>query len=409
MDRARSKSPVYDRQRSVANASGGPASPMLSPLHHHARLGAASLSTSRRTQNYAAKAAAQRLAQVMAHQSKDKEEEDDLSLEYNSLGATGGIGLAPGRPMRSRSTALGRNAPEQPPFDRYTSAGRSSLALNSVEQPSFARSSSSAARPSLPFTPAEQPRSTSVGRSSLALNHVEQPSFARSSSAARPSLSFTPAEQPPSDRSTSACRSSLVLNSVEQPSSALSTSAGRSSLPFNSVEQSPSPHSTSSVRSPLPLSSVEQPLSARSSPTGRPSLAIKTVGKIPSSVPISLKPLSSMPPSETPNRRDKRLSVDTGNMSIRETGIHRSTSALQDEIDMLQEENESILEKLRLAMERYEEAEARARLLEKQVATIGEGVSLEARLLSRKEAALQQREVHTIACPMPISMQDSAS
>ncbi|KAJ7978048.1 coiled-coil domain-containing protein SCD2 [Quillaja saponaria] len=59
---------------------------------------------------------------------------------------------------------------------------------------------------------------------------------------------------------------------------------------------------------------------------------------------------------------------------------------------MLQEENESLLEKLRLAEERFEEAESRARQLEKQVANLGEGVSLESRLLSRKEAALQQRE-----------------
>jgi DNA repair exonuclease SbcCD ATPase subunit len=59
---------------------------------------------------------------------------------------------------------------------------------------------------------------------------------------------------------------------------------------------------------------------------------------------------------------------------------------------MLQEENESVLEKLRRAEEKCEEAEARAKELEKQVAALGDGVSLEARLLSRKEAALKQRE-----------------
>lgn len=51
-----------------------------------------------------------------------------------------------------------------------------------------------------------------------------------------------------------------------------------------------------------------------------------------------------------------------------------------------------MLPQLRLAEERCEEADARARQLEKQVATLGEGVTLDARLLSRKEAALQQRE-----------------
>jgi uncharacterized phage infection (PIP) family protein YhgE len=47
---------------------------------------------------------------------------------------------------------------------------------------------------------------------------------------------------------------------------------------------------------------------------------------------------------------------------------------------------------LRRAEERREAAEARARELEKQVATLGEGVSLEVKLLSRKEELLRQRE-----------------
>ncbi|GMP27620.1 hypothetical protein CsSME_00003522 [Camellia sinensis var. sinensis] len=62
------------------------------------------------------------------------------------------------------------------------------------------------------------------------------------------------------------------------------------------------------------------------------------------------------------------------------------------ELDTLQEENESLLDKLRFAEERCDEAEAIARQLEQQVANLGEGVSLEARLLSKKKAALQQRE-----------------
>ncbi|PPS05964.1 hypothetical protein GOBAR_AA14684 [Gossypium barbadense] len=51
--------------------------------------------------------------------------------------------------------------------------------------------------------------------------------------------------------------------------------------------------------------------------------------------------------------------------------------------------------KLRLEEERCQEVEARVKELEKQiyhVAALGEGVSLEAKLLSRKEAALRQRE-----------------
>ncbi|XP_022718167.1 coiled-coil domain-containing protein SCD2-like isoform X2 [Durio zibethinus] len=67
--------------------------------------------------------------------------------------------------------------------------------------------------------------------------------------------------------------------------------------------------------------------------------------------------------------------------SLKDRGRQQSTSALQDE--------------LQLAEERCEEAEARAQQLEKQIANLGEGVTLEARLLSRKEAALQEREVCT--------------
>ncbi|XP_022718166.1 coiled-coil domain-containing protein SCD2-like isoform X1 [Durio zibethinus] len=81
--------------------------------------------------------------------------------------------------------------------------------------------------------------------------------------------------------------------------------------------------------------------------------------------------------------------------SLKDRGRQQSTSALQDELDMLQDENESLIEKLQLAEERCEEAEARAQQLEKQIANLGEGVTLEARLLSRKEAALQEREVCT--------------
>ncbi|KAG6712391.1 hypothetical protein I3842_05G100600 [Carya illinoinensis] len=87
-----------------------------------------------------------------------------------------------------------------------------------------------------------------------------------------------------------------------------------------------------------------------------------------------------------------RFSSDMEHFKSRDSGDQRDASALRDELDMLQEENENILEKLRLEEERCEESEARVKELEKQVAALGEGVSLEAKLLSRKEAALRQRE-----------------
>lgn len=86
-----------------------------------------------------------------------------------------------------------------------------------------------------------------------------------------------------------------------------------------------------------------------------------------------------------------RFSYSTG-QNLKDVGDQRDALAVRDELEMLQEENENILEKLRIAEEGCEEAEARVRELEKQVASLGEGVSLEAKLLSRKEAALRQRE-----------------
>ncbi|XP_020540773.1 coiled-coil domain-containing protein SCD2 isoform X2 [Jatropha curcas] len=107
----------------------------------------------------------------------------------------------------------------------------------------------------------------------------------------------------------------------------------------------------------------------------------------------SIRTPISIPPIEPPNRtREKRFTSDVGHLKTKDAVDQREASALRDELDMLQEENEVIVDKLRRAEERREEAEARARELEKQVATLGEGVSLEAKLLSRKEAALRQRE-----------------
>ncbi|XP_075659569.1 coiled-coil domain-containing protein SCD2-like [Castanea sativa] len=303
MDRMR---PVYVRQKSTVGTPGGPSSPMMSPLRRHARSGSTGVANLKKQ-----KAAAQRLAQVMAHQQADEDdEEDDLFNDYSSVNV-GSIGLAGGRSMRSRSPLTAPSVQEQPPPVNSSSGGRSSLSVNYVEQPS-------------------------------------------------------------SGRSISAGRSSQSSNSVEQPLSARSVTTGRSSVPTNSIEQPPSARSTSAAR---------------------PLLGAKPVPLVPSSVPISLRPtFSNIPPDvRIDNRRDKRMSLDFGSMNLKETS-NQYSSALQDELDMLQEENESLLEKLRLAEERSEEAEERARQLEKQIANFGEGVTLEARHLSRKEAALQQRE-----------------
>ncbi|KAG6513163.1 hypothetical protein ZIOFF_023472 [Zingiber officinale] len=133
--------------------------------------------------------------------------------------------------------------------------------------------------------------------------------------------------------------------------------------------------------------------SVRASTAGRPSISVHPVPLVPPSK-TTFATQTPIPPTEPPvdTCSEKRFPSDMKHLNPRGTGIHRQASSLQDELDMLQEENENIIEKLRLVEERREEAEARAKELEKQVAALGEGVSLEARLLNRKEAALQQRE-----------------
>ncbi|KAL2496602.1 hypothetical protein Fot_40359 [Forsythia ovata] len=361
-DRAR---PVHVRQRSLSNTtnSGSPSS-MASPMHRHSRTASTGITNMKRPQN--TKAAAQRLAQVMAHQpADDDEEEDDLLYDYSPAIPSAGVGLAGGRPTRHRSPMSVRTSVEQPSFSRSTPGARTSVTI--MEQ-----------KPSSVRTSVEQPlsaRSTSGARTSAIINTVEQ--------------------QPSSARSPSFLRSSQN-KSADQLSSAYSSVAGRSSEPTDLVEEAQPPSARSTIgRSSSSINLAEQPPSAHSLASVRPNLGGKTAFMVPPSVPLSVKPAVSGIPAETqPDKiRDKRLSLDFGTFKYKEPGDQQlSSSALQDELDMLQEENESLLEKLRIAEERSEEAEARTRQLEKQIATLGDGVSLEARLLSRKEADLQKRE-----------------
>ncbi|XP_026415403.1 coiled-coil domain-containing protein SCD2-like isoform X3 [Papaver somniferum] len=324
----------YVRQKSISsNASEGtPSSPMKSPMNRH---GSTGIGNFRKTPNNATKAAAQRLAQVMAHQhaDDDDDDDDDLSIDYNPPSTTSTLGLS-GRSMRSRTPALGRNGSEQPQSVRSASAMRPALAVRTVP----------VVRPSVPIS-LKPPTSSLTGDTPRRMSVDSGNMSVRESG----------------NRSSSDLQDEIDM--LEEENDSVLEKLGR-----NSIEQPPSARSISSVRS---------------------SIAVRTVSTGPASGPISLKP--PVTPGETPRDGRKRSFVDLASLSGRETTT-RSSSALQDELDMLQEENEDILEKLRLAEERFEEAEARAKQLEKQVANLGEGVSLEARLLSRKEAALQQRE-----------------
>ncbi|KAL4375977.1 hypothetical protein GQ457_02G031340 [Hibiscus cannabinus] len=197
-------------------------------------------------------------------------------------------------------------------------------------------------------------------------------------------------DQPQSTRFPSGSYGPLSVNTKEQ--SIPAHSSGQ-----NSMEQCMSPSGgRSSLQSSVALSvgqpsainsSSEQLVSPRSTGTGRQQSGIGILHG-------SSKPTSSVstPDSSVDSRREKRLVSDFGSMNNLKVGGRQKSSSLQDELDMLQDENESLLQKLHLAEERCEEAEARARLLEKQVADLGEGSTLEALLLSRKEGAQQERE-----------------
>ncbi|KAM7483500.1 hypothetical protein LguiB_008083 [Lonicera macranthoides] len=166
MDRRRTESPVYARQWSGGSSSTGSSSPARSPAHPHSRLPpAAGMSTIKRTQNFAAKAAAQRLAQVMASQTTDDDEEDDdLGFRFgappNSNSNNGLPAISFAKPNRSPSPALGRNFMDHTPPVRSTSAGRSSMSVRSAQIVPPSTTSRSSLRTQDPIPQIELPRNS---------------------------------------------------------------------------------------------------------------------------------------------------------------------------------------------------------------------------------------------------------
>ncbi|KAJ8759366.1 hypothetical protein K2173_006886 [Erythroxylum novogranatense] len=161
------------------------------------------------------------------------------------------------------------------------------------------------------------------------------------------------------------------------------TTAAKTTNPSARITRSPTPALPRNLGEEAPVSAV------------RPSMAPRTVPPVPPSKG-SLRTAVSLPPLDPPRngqKDSKRFLSDIAHFNSKDAGDQREASTLRDELDMLQEENENILEKLRLEEARCEEAEARVRELEKQVASYGQGVSMDAKWLSRKEAALREREV----------------
>uniref|UniRef100_A0A0E0DM10 Uncharacterized protein n=1 Tax=Oryza meridionalis TaxID=40149 RepID=A0A0E0DM10_9ORYZ len=146
------------------------------------------------------------------------------------------------------------------------------------------------------------------------------------------------------------------------------------------IELSSTPRRTG-TRSPSPSAPVSRPPSLTNRYT-----AGKSVPMIPS-IKQQNRPATSGPGSESPviNRREQRRSVDLGS-SLR---ARRTSSSLHDEINSLQVETEGMYEKFNLAEERSEEGDAKSMHM---AAVIADAIEPEANLISRKDAALQQRK-----------------
>ncbi|PNY04456.1 hypothetical protein L195_g000880 [Trifolium pratense] len=341
---------MYDRQQSSTGTPTSPSSPVtsMSPLNRHARAGSTGSAAFNlgRGQSTAQKAAAQRLAQVMSNQTiEEEEDDDDMPLDYSAISGTRSIGLGGGgRAVRPRSPMNVKSTQEQPPAAR----SRSPMTVRSTpDQPPSARSRS----PMTFRSGQDQPpsaRSRSPAPAPVSVRSVqEQPQSLRTVSSVRSSFSGNAAEQTPPRIATN------VNQGEQQPPSARSTTSNRT------FDMSPSARSLANSRS-SQSSNVnnDQPPSARAN-SGRPGGLSKVVPLVPSSVPITLRPTSSVtiPPSESLtdlNKKDRRLSLDLGSMKVRENANQqqRPTSELEDE--------------LRLAEERCEEAESRVKQLEQQ-------------------------------------------
>ncbi|KVH87846.1 hypothetical protein Ccrd_024843 [Cynara cardunculus var. scolymus] len=309
----RQMKPVYVREKSATSGGGG-SDGQLSPtsstrggvspmtMLRHSRSG----SVVKRSQT--TKAAAQRLAQMMTHQqTSDSEDDDDFLSDYN--------------PPAAATSSSSSSA---------TAAERSQI------------------RPRSPMTvgtTTEQhsaPRAASIGRASQpVIKHAElRHQSMRSSSSSSYAMEHI---HPQYDRS----------SSDQTPNSLLPSQS-------NNTAERVQPTSARSTRSPL-VHPVEHPSSARAVPASRPNLGIKPVTMVPPSVPLTLRPtlFGSQVDTRSDTQKNKssllsRLSLDLGAaFAFRETSNQRSAnastsasaSALQDEIDMLQEENESLLEK----------------------------------------------------------------
>ncbi|TVU25220.1 hypothetical protein EJB05_27709, partial [Eragrostis curvula] len=108
-------------------------------------------------------------------------------------------------------------------------------------------------------------------------------------------------------------------------------------------------------------------------------------------VGASVRPLQVEIPNGTPRDRRAVYPDPTYAQSARSRDSHDS-STVTEELEMLKDENVNLLEKLGLAEEKLRQSEARTRELEKQVANLGDGLSMEVKLMKRREEMLVRKE-----------------
>ncbi|WVZ51523.1 hypothetical protein U9M48_002663, partial [Paspalum notatum var. saurae] len=109
-------------------------------------------------------------------------------------------------------------------------------------------------------------------------------------------------------------------------------------------------------------------------------------------VGVSVRPLQAVEmPNGTPRDRRAVYPDPTFAQSTRSRDSHDS-STITEELEMLKDENVNLLEKLGLAEEKLRQSEARTTELEKQVANLGDGLSMEVKLMKRREEMLVRKE-----------------
>ncbi|XP_039824220.1 coiled-coil domain-containing protein SCD2-like isoform X2 [Panicum virgatum] len=107
---------------------------------------------------------------------------------------------------------------------------------------------------------------------------------------------------------------------------------------------------------------------------------------------VNVNPLQAVEmPNGTPRDRRAVYPDPTFAQSTRSRDSHDS-STITEELEMLKDENVNILEKLGLAEEKLRQSEARTMELEKQVANLGDGLSMEVKLMKRREEMLVRKE-----------------